>query len=100
VYRDAASPLTGSGLVAGLIMGIAFILRGLFIQDYAALAAAGFIGFAANSWLTACLFTYTAENFPTRIRSIASGTVEGLGSALATAPKLEVSFFHVFDIQD
>jgi hypothetical protein len=70
--------------VAGLIMGIAFILRGQFIQDYAALAAAGFIGFASNSWLTACLFTYTAENFPTHIRSIASGAVERLGSALAT----------------
>lgn len=71
-------------VVAGLIMGIAFILRGLFIQDYAALAAAGFIGFASYTWLTTCLFTYTAENFPTRIRSIASGAVEGLGSALAT----------------
>jgi hypothetical protein len=34
-------------VVAGLILGIAFILRGLFIQDYAALAAAGFIGFAS-----------------------------------------------------
>ena len=52
--------------VAGLTMGIAFILRGLLIHDYVALAVVGFIGFASNSWLLACLFTYTAENFPTR----------------------------------
>jgi MFS transporter, putative metabolite:H+ symporter len=82
--------------VAGLIMGIAFILRGLFIQDYAALAAAGFIGFASYSWLSACLFTYTAENFPTRIRSIASGAVEGLGSALATVGPIVFVLLHPF----
>jgi MFS transporter, putative metabolite:H+ symporter len=83
-------------VVAGLIMGIAFILRGLFIQDYAALAAAGFIGFASYSWLSACLFTYTAENFPTRIRSIASGAVEGLGSALATVGPIVFVLLHPF----
>jgi putative MFS transporter len=71
-------------VMASLIMGVAFILRGLLIHDYVGLAAASFIGFAANSWLIACLFTYTAENFPTRIRSIASGAVEGLGSALSS----------------
>jgi len=71
-------------VIGALIMGFAFILRGLLIHDYSALFIAGFIGFAANSWLLACLFTYTAENFPTRIRSIATGGVEGLGSGLAT----------------
>jgi MFS family permease len=70
-------------VIAALIMGFSFILRGILIHDYLALGIAGFIGFAANSWVLACLFTYTAENFPTRIRSIASGAAEGLGSALA-----------------
>jgi hypothetical protein len=58
--------------------------RGSLIYDYVGLAAASFIGFAANSWVIACLFTYTAENFPTRIRSIASGAVEGIGSGLSS----------------
>jgi MFS transporter, putative metabolite:H+ symporter len=71
-------------VIASLIMGFAFILRGLLIHDYVGLAAASFIGFAANSWVIACLFTYTAENFPTRIRSIASGAVEGIGSGLSS----------------
>jgi MFS transporter, putative metabolite:H+ symporter len=70
--------------VAGVVMAITFIVRGLLVHDYIALAAASFVGFAANSWLTACLFTYTAENFPTRIRSRASGGIEGLGSGLST----------------
>jgi putative MFS transporter len=70
--------------MAGVVMAITFIVRGLLVHDYIALAAASFIGFAANSWLTACLFTYTAENFPTRIRSRASGGIEGLGSGLST----------------
>jgi MFS family permease len=67
-----------------MIMGLAFVLRGVFIHDYFALFVVGFIGFASNSWILACLFTYTAENFPTRIRSMASGAVEGIGSGLAT----------------
>jgi MFS transporter, putative metabolite:H+ symporter len=83
-------------VIASLIMGIAFILRGLLIHDYVALAAAGFIGFASNSWLTACLFTYTAENFPTRIRSIASGAAEGLGSGLSTVGPIIFVLLHPF----
>jgi putative MFS transporter len=71
-------------VIAALLMGFSFILRGLLIHDYVVLSIAGFIGFAANAWVLASLFTYTAENFPTRIRSIASGAAEGLGSALAT----------------
>lgn len=70
--------------IAGVVMAISFIIRGLIVHDYVVLAATSFVGFAANSWLTACLFTYTAENFPTRIRSIASGGVEGLGSGFST----------------
>ena len=83
-------------VIASLIMGIAFILRGLLIHDYVALAAAGFIGFASNSWLTACLFTYTAENFPTPIRSIASGAAEGLGSGLSTVGPIIFVLLHPF----
>jgi putative MFS transporter len=64
--------------IAAMIMGLAFVLRGVFIHDYFALFVVGFIGFASNSWILACLFTYTAENFPTRIRSMASGAVEGI----------------------
>lgn len=70
--------------IAGVVMAISFIIRGLIVHDYIVLAATSFVGFAANSWLTACLFTYTAENFPTRIRSIASGGVEGFGSGFST----------------
>ena len=57
---------------------------------------AGFIGFASNSWLAACLFTYTAENFPTRIRSIASGGVEGMGSGLSTVGPIIFVLLHPF----
>jgi MFS transporter, putative metabolite:H+ symporter len=70
--------------IVSAVMAISFIIRGLILHDYFILAAASFVGFAANSWLTACLFTYTAENFPTRIRSIASGGAEGLGSGFST----------------
>lgn len=83
-------------VIAGLTMGIAFVLRGLLIHDYVSLAVVGFIGFASNSWLLACLFTYTAENFPTRIRSIASGAVEGLGSGLATLGPIIFVLLHPF----
>ena len=55
-------------VIAAIIMGFAFILRGLLVHDYIGLGLAGFIGFASNSWLIASLFTYTAENFPTNIR--------------------------------
>lgn len=83
-------------IIAALIMGFAFILRGLLIHDYVALALAGFIGFASNSWLIASLFTYTAENFPTSIRSIASGAVEGLGSALAAIGPIIFVLLHPY----
>lgn len=49
-------------VIAGVMMGITFILRGLLIEDYTALAVSGFIGFAANSWLTALpLYIYYRE---------------------------------------
>jgi len=83
-------------VIASLIRGIAFILHRLLIHDYVALAAAGFIGFAANSCLTACLFDYTAENFPTRLRSMASGTVEGAGSSLSTLGPIILVLRHPF----
>ena len=77
-------------------MGFAFILRGLLVHDYIGLGLAGFIGFASNSWLIASLFTYTAENFPTNIRSIASGAVEGIGSALAAIGPIIFVLLHPF----
>ena len=83
-------------VIAAIIMGFAFILRGLLVHDYIGLGLAGFIGFASNSWLIASLFTYTAENFPTNIRSIASGAVEGLGSALAAIGPIIFVLLHPF----
>ena len=83
-------------VIAAIIMGFAFILRGLVVHDYIGLGLASFIGFASNSWLIASLFTYTAENFPTKIRSIASGAVEGLGSALAAIGPVIFILLHPF----
>jgi len=40
--------------------------------------------------------TYTAENFPIRIRSIASGAVEGLGSGLSAVGPIVFVLLHPF----
>lgn len=69
---------------AGVIMAVGFILRGLFVNDYTGLVAAGFIAFAANAWLVSSLYTYTAESFPTKIRSFGFGTIEGTSRALSS----------------
>jgi MFS transporter, putative metabolite:H+ symporter len=69
---------------AGAVMAAGFILRGLFINDYTGLTAAGFIAFAANAWLVSNLYTYTAESFPTKIRSFGFGTIEGTSRALSS----------------
>lgn len=66
------------------LMGMAFILRGIFIQDYLGLIISRFMAFGANAWLISNLLTYTAENFPTEIRSTCSGIVEGAGRLIAT----------------
>jgi putative MFS transporter len=66
------------------IMGLAFILRGIFIHDYVGLVFSSFIAFGANAWMISNLLTYTAENFPTEIRSTCSGIVEGVGRLIAT----------------
>ncbi|MGH9979668.1 MAG: MFS transporter, partial [Nitrososphaeraceae archaeon] len=66
------------------IMGLAFILRGIFIHDYIGLVISSFIAFAANAWMISNLLTYTAEYFPTEIRSTCSGIVEGIGRLIAT----------------
>lgn len=66
------------------LMGMAFILRGIFIQDYLGLIISSFMAFGANAWLISNLLTYTAENFPTEIRSTCSGMVEGAGRLIAT----------------
>ncbi|MGC1135591.1 MAG: MFS transporter [Nitrososphaeraceae archaeon] len=66
------------------LMGMAFILRGIFIQDYLGLIISSCMAFGANAWLISNLLTYTAENFPTEIRSTCSGIVEGAGRLIAT----------------
>ena len=66
------------------IMGMAFILRGVFIHEYVGLVVSSFIAFGANAWMISNLLTYTAENFPTEIRSTCSGIVEGAGRLIAT----------------
>jgi MFS transporter, putative metabolite:H+ symporter len=70
--------------IAAVIMGSGFVLRGLFVNDYVGLVAAGFIAFTANSWLVSNLYTYTAESFPTKIRSFGFGAVEGTSRALSS----------------
>jgi MFS transporter, putative metabolite:H+ symporter len=70
--------------IASSIMGIAFILRGLLINDYIGLVVASFIAFGSNAWLISSLLVYTSENFPTKIRSSSSGIVEGTSRAFAT----------------
>ena len=66
------------------VMGMAFILRGIFIHDYLGLVISSFMAFGANAWLISNLLTYTTENFPTEIRSTCSGIVEGAGRLIAT----------------
>ena len=67
-----------------IMMGLAFILRGIFIHDYVGLVISSFIAFGANAWMISNLLTYTAEYFPTEIRSTGSGIVEGAGRLIAT----------------
>lgn len=69
--------------LAGLLLGAGFVLRGLLVADYAGLVAAGFVAFFANAWIVTALLTYTAESFPTRVRSSAAGIVEGGSRGLA-----------------
>lgn len=68
---------------AGLLLGAGFVLRGLLVNDFAGLVIAGFIAFFANAWIVTALLTYTAESFPTRVRSSAAGIVEGCSRGLA-----------------
>src|SRR6476659_5997694 len=74
-------------------MGISFILRGILITDYTGLVIASFLAFASNAWLVNTLISYTAENFATKIRTSASGIIEGCSRALAaTGPIIFVLF--------
>lgn len=68
---------------AGVIMAIGFIMRGFLAGDYGGLVISGFIAFASNAWLVSNLYTYTAESFPTKMRSFGAGVVEGSGRALS-----------------
>ncbi|MGC2307895.1 MAG: MFS transporter [Nitrososphaeraceae archaeon] len=78
------------------LMGMAFILRGIFIQDYLGLIISSFMAFGANAWLISNLLTYTAENFPTEIRSTCSGIVEGAGRLIATVGPFVFIMFVTF----
>jgi MFS transporter, putative metabolite:H+ symporter len=69
--------------IASSVMSIAFILRGFLIDNYNGLVAAGLIAFASNAWLISSLLAYTSESFPTKIRSFASGIVEGISRGVA-----------------
>ncbi|WP_148681602.1 MFS transporter [Candidatus Nitrososphaera gargensis] len=71
-------------LIASIIMAIGFILRGILIHDYAGLVIAGFIAFGANAWLVSSLYAYTAEVFPTRIRTFGFGIIEGSSRAISS----------------
>ena len=77
-------------------MGIAFILRGLLINDYIGLVVASFIAFGSNAWLISSLLVYTSENFPTKIRSSSSGIVEGTSRAFATVGPILFILFEPF----
>jgi MFS transporter, putative metabolite:H+ symporter len=68
---------------AGVIMAIGFIMRGFLVGEYGSLVVSGFIAFASNAWLVSNLYTYTAESFPTKMRSFGAGVVEGSGRALS-----------------
>lgn len=69
--------------LASVILSIGFILRGALVNDFGGLVLAGFVAFFANAWVIAALLTYTAENFPTRVRSSATGIVEGSSRGIA-----------------
>ena len=70
--------------VASVGMSIGFLLRGLLINDFNGLVYAGFVAFYSNAWLVTSLLAYTAENFPTQIRSSATGIVEGVSRGIGS----------------
>jgi MFS family permease len=69
--------------IASALLGLGFVLRGLLVNDFAGLVFAGFVSFLGNAWVVTAMLTYTSENFPTRIRSSATGIVEGSGRIIA-----------------
>lgn len=70
--------------IASAAMALGFILRGVWAGDFAGQTAAGFVAFASTAWLLTNLYTYTAESFPTRVRSFGTGMAEGSGRALSS----------------
>ena len=82
--------------MAGIVMGISFILRGILISDYIGLVIASFLAFASNAWLVNTLISYTAENFTTKIRTSASGVIEGCSRALAAMGPIIFVVFRPF----
>lgn len=79
--------------IASFALGLGYLLRGLLVSDFAGLVFAGFIAFFANAWVVTALLAYTAENFPTRIRSSAAGIVEGSSRGIAaTSPFIFLLF--------
>lgn len=69
--------------IASLVLGVGFVLRGIFINDFVGLVVSGFIAFFGNAWVVTALLAYTAENFPTFRRSTSAGIVEGSSRGLA-----------------
>ena len=65
-------------------MSVGFLLRGMLISDFNGLVYAGFVAFFSNAWLITSLLAYTAENFPTQIRSSATGIVEGVSRGVGS----------------
>ncbi|HVX02808.1 MAG TPA: hypothetical protein VHA09_06610, partial [Nitrososphaera sp.] len=74
--------------IASVVLSIGFLLRGALVDDFGGLVLAGFIAFFANAWVITALLTYTAENFPTRVRSSATGMVEGSSRGIAAIAPL------------
>lgn len=70
--------------MASVGMSIGFLLRGLLVNDFNGLVYAGFVAFFSNAWLVTSLLAYTAENFPTQIRSSAAGIVEGVSRGVGS----------------
>lgn len=80
--------------IASFALGLGYVLRGLFVSDFTGLVLAGFVAFFANAWVVTALLAYTAENFPTRIRSSAAGIVEGSSRGIAaTSPFIFLALY-------
>ncbi|MCY1676509.1 MFS transporter [Pseudarthrobacter sp. SL88] len=65
-------------LISGLISAVAVIVFG-FATDTTVAAVSGFIVYAGTCAMTTSIYTYLPEAFPTAIRGVGAGTVNGIG---------------------